>query len=304
MFNDNHETASGAPERDYSGQGKPAAILDETADILRSYYGSVIRFLFIERLVVGVFFTGVKLSNGYGGLAYTPPGIIKNASRRILKGNSPTIKGTSADKVISGKMQNPFSDVIRLATMNALSAPFFQDGRYAVYKSDDLSDVSYMFAGRRICMVGAIIPLLRRFKEMGAREIKVIDWKKDSRIEVESARGEFISPEQTAETIAQCETAVFTGATIANGTIDHLLKLVPQKATVAVVGPTAGFIPEPLFRRKVDLVGTGMVTDIDTALSVIAEGGGAYRLFGRCLQKINILNRQRIKQPKQASIPA
>ena len=70
------------------------------------------------------------------------------------------------------------------------------------------------------------------------------------------------------------------------------------------MGPTAGFIPEPLFRRKVDLVSTGMVTDIDTALSVIAEGGGAYRLFGRCLQKINILNRKRIKQLKQASTPA
>lgn len=67
------------------------------------------------------------------------------------------------------------------------------------------------------------------------------------------------------------------------------------------MGPTAGFIPDPLFRRNVALVGTAMVTDIDAALDIIAEGGGAYPLFGRCVKKINILNRKRIEQLKPGS---
>ncbi len=300
-LNNHDETAAGDAMRGPSGGGNSASILNEAEEILRDYCGGAITSLFIERLVVGVFFTGVKLSNGCGGVAYTPPETIRNASRRILRGSPSAIRGKSADAVISGKILSPFADVIRLAAINALSVPFFQDGRYDFEKRDDLSDVSHLFTGRRVCMVGAIVPLLKRFKKMGVSEIKVIDRKKDSQIEVELACGEFLSPEQTAETIAQCETAVFTGAAVANGTIEHLLRLVPKEAAVAVVGPTAGFIPDPLFRRNVALVGTAMVTDIDAALDIIAEGGGAYPLFGRCVKKINILNRKRIEQLKPGS---
>jgi len=46
-------------------------ILNETAqqvqDILASEYNTIT----IERVMIGVFFTGVKLSNGVGGVSYT-----------------------------------------------------------------------------------------------------------------------------------------------------------------------------------------------------------------------------------------
>jgi len=41
-------------------------LLDEVAETLRGLYGSRMGSLVIERLVVGVFFVGVKFSNGYG----------------------------------------------------------------------------------------------------------------------------------------------------------------------------------------------------------------------------------------------
>jgi len=127
---DNHnETTARDAAPGSSGEGNSASILNEAADILRDYYGAAIKSLFIERLVVGVFFTGVKLSNGYGGVAYTPPETVSNASRRILRGSSSPIHGMSANTVISGKIPSPFADVIRLAAINALSVPFFQDGR-------------------------------------------------------------------------------------------------------------------------------------------------------------------------------
>ncbi|MEN6330725.1 MAG: DUF364 domain-containing protein [Smithella sp.] len=298
QMNNHSENKAMDASLECSGSANSTAILNEAAEILRNYYGSAIESLFVEKLVVGVMFTGVKLSNGCGGVAYTPPETIRNASRRILRGSSSTVCGMSAETVLSGNIPNPFADVIRLAAINALSVPLFQDGRYILDQNNDLADLPHLFAGKRICMVGAIIPLLKRLKELSVGEIKVIDRKKDSKIEVELACGEFISPQHTADVLAQCETAVFTGATIANGTIEHLLKLVPSKATVAVVGPTAGFIPEPLFCRNVAAVGTAMVTDIDSTLDIIAEGGGAYRLFGSCVRKMNLLNRKRLEQLK------
>lgn len=276
-----------------------AFILNEASEILRGYYGAAIESLIVERVVVGVFFTGVKLSNGSGGVAYTPPETVADAGRQILREDFPPIHGMPVQDVLSGRLSSPFAHILRLAAINALSVPLFQEGRYVLAENTDLADVPHLFAGRRICMVGAIIPLLKRLRELGAGKIQVIDYKKESQSEVESAGGEFVPPEFTANTLAQCETAVFTGATVANGTIESLLRLVPQEAIVAVVGPTAGFVPEPLFQRRVALVGTAIVTDSDAALEIIAEGGGAYRLFGRCFKKINVLNQERIEQLKR-----
>ena len=279
-----------------SSVGDSGLLLNEAATTLRELYNDTLDAMVIERLVVGVFFVGVKLSNGCGGVAYTPPEIIRNAGCRILKGNTPFIRGMRGSEIMTGHIPGPFAEVIRLATLNALSVPIFKGDRYHLDTSGDLSDIPSLFHGRRVCMVGAIIPLLKRLKELETAETMIIDRKKETQDEAEAGYGEFISPEHTADALARCETAVFTGAAIANGTIGQLIDMVPGSAAIAVVGPTAGFIPEPLFRRNVALVGTVMVTDTDLALEILAEGGGAYQLFDGCVRKINLLNVPRLRQ--------
>ncbi|RQW89423.1 MAG: hypothetical protein EHM79_03525 [Geobacter sp.] len=276
--------------------GSSGLILDEAAKTLWGMYGDELDGLAIERLVVGVFFVGVKLTNGCGGVAYTPPEVIRSAGNRILKGSTPFIRGMPVAAVMAGDIPGPFAGVIRLATLNALSVPFFEDGRYTIDASGDLSGISSLFRNRRICMVGAIIPLLKKLKELGPAEVAIIDRKKETQEEAEAGYGIFVSPEHTAETLARCETAVFTGAAIANGSMEQLISFVPADAAIAVVGPTAGFVPEPLFRRNAAMVGTVVVTDIDQALEVLGEGGGGYRLFGTCMRKINLLNVKRLRQ--------
>jgi uncharacterized protein len=284
--------------------GDPAAttspgskiILDEAAATLRELYNDTLDNILIERLVVGVFFTGVKLSNGQAGVAYTPPEIMKSAGNRILKGSAPTIRGMRAAAIMAGDVPGPFAEVIRLATLNALSVIYFESPRYRMDTSGDLSGVPWLFRHRKVCMVGAIIPLLKRLKGLEPTQVTIIDHKKETQAEAKAGYGTFVSPEHTAEALARCETAVFTGAAIANGSIGQLIDLVPTDAAIAVVGPTAGFIPEPLFSRKVAMVGTVMVTDSDQALEILAEGGGGYRLFSECVQKINLLNVPRLRQ--------
>lgn len=278
-----------------SGNDGAGTILDEAAVTLREFYGRELDTLAIERLVVGVFFVGVKLTNGCGGVAYTPPEVIRNAGGRILKGSTPTIRGMPAASAIAGDIPGPFSGVIRLAALNAMSVPFFEDCRYQVDTSGDLSGMQALFRGRRVCMVGAIIPLLKRLKELGAAGVTIIDRKKETEEEAEAGYGTFLPPEQTAEAIARCETAVFTGAAIANGSIGELIGFVPEGAAFTVVGPTAGFVPEPLFRRNAAMIGTVVVTDSDKTLEVLAEGGGGYRLFEGCVRKINLLNTRRLR---------
>jgi uncharacterized protein len=278
-----------------STETKPATsteILQEAAEHLKGLYGAQLPSLLIEKLVVGAFFTCVKLSNGCGGVAYTPPEMIQRASTRILKGEMPRYHGMKAAEVLNGNLPGPFADVIRLATLNALSVPFFNSDRYSVTSGDDLSSFSQLFAGKRICMVGAIIPLIKRLNQLGVAEIAIVDKKKET--QTESILGHFVPLEETEKALANCQTAVFTGASIANGSIETLLGYVPSNVAVAVVGPTAGFIPEPLFRRNVAMIGTVVVTDSDQAIEILSEGGGAYQLFGTCVRKINLINPARI----------
>jgi hypothetical protein len=142
------ETAALAPP------ASSAKILAEAAECLASLYDELLPSLSVEKLIVGVFFTGVKLSNGCAGVAYTPPEMIQRASTRILKGEMPRYHGLKAAQVLNGDLPGPFADVIRLATLNALSVPFFQSGRYEITSGDDLSGFTQLFQGKRICMVG------------------------------------------------------------------------------------------------------------------------------------------------------
>lgn len=272
-------------------------ILDEAAECLASLHGEAMRQLRVERVVVGVFFTGVQFSNGCAGVAYTPPESIQRASTRILSEQPRRYRDMTAEEMVCGALPGAFAPVIRLAALNALSVPFFESGAVPVAEGGDLSEVPELFAGRKICMVGAIIPLLKRLGKMGVKEIAIIDKKKETQAEAELGR--FVPLEETAQTLAACETAIFTGATIANGSLEELLSYVPTDAAIAVVGPTAGFVPTPLFRRGVALVGTVAVTDGEQALEIISEGGGGYRLFGSCVRKINLVNEPQLATIRQ-----
>jgi uncharacterized protein len=274
-----------------SADSGSSEIFKDATEFLTKLHGQELEHISIERLIVGVFCTGVKLSNGHGGIAYTPPESIQRAGTRILKGHKPLIRGMRADESIAGGVPGPFSDIIRLATLNALSVPFLINNRHIDNTVDDVTDYPQFFVEKKICMVGAIIPTLRRLKELGIRNVTIIDRKEATR--AESDFGNFIPIEKTAEALASCDTAIFTGASIANGTIEYLIRCASKNATIIVVGPTAGFIPEPLFRRRVSIIGTVAVTDSDLALELLSEGAGAYQLFKRCLRKIILINPDR-----------
>jgi uncharacterized protein (DUF4213/DUF364 family) len=272
-----------------------AHILDEAAAILTTLHGKDLDALRIERLVIGVFCSGVKLSNGAGGIAYTPPEIVQRAGTRILKGDRPLIRGMLVRELLTGESFGPFSAVIRLAAINALSVPFLNNSSYSIGIGEDVTDYTRLYVDKKICMVGAIIPTMKRLKEIGIKNITIIDRKEATQAEADF--GHFIPIEQTADALAHCETALFTGASIANGTIEDLIRITSKDSSIVVVGPTAGFVPDPLFRRNVTMVGTVAVTNSDLALDYLAEGGGAYQLFKKCLRKIILINPEKMAGP-------
>ncbi|RKW31133.1 MAG: Fis family transcriptional regulator, partial [Lachnospiraceae bacterium] len=47
-------------------------LLEETSKIIREYFGERLENMVVERAVFGLFFSGVKISTGHGGLCFTP----------------------------------------------------------------------------------------------------------------------------------------------------------------------------------------------------------------------------------------
>ena len=88
-------------------------------------------------------------------------------------------------------------------------------------------------------------------------------------------RDEGILPDTACDSIVpQADVVLITGTTLANGTIDHLLELSKKAREVAIIGASAGILPEVLFERGVTLVGGVKVTDADKMMQVVSEGGG------------------------------
>jgi uncharacterized protein (DUF4213/DUF364 family) len=268
-------------------------IFDEAVQCLGQFYGTAMPALRIDRLVVGVFATGVKLSNGCGGVAFTSPEIVREAGTRILGSAGTAIHGMAAEDAVLGLGLGPFGRIIRLAVLNALSVPVL-DARTRETAHDDLSALGPLFAGRRVCMVGAIVPLLKRLRELRPAEVLVADRKPETLTEADGCTA--IPLDRLPEALASCQTAILTGATIPNGSLSELLGYIAPEAAIAVVGPSAGFIPDPLFRRGVALIGTTLVVDADKTLDILAEGGGMYHLFDGCVRKINMANHNRMRQ--------
>ena len=56
-----------------------------------------------------------------------------------------------------------------------------------------------------------------------------------------------------------------------------------------MTGPTASILPDVQFANNVSAMSGVYVTEPDLALDMLAEGAGAYHLFGTCVRKINVL---------------
>jgi len=265
-------------------------IIEETAALLETLYGETLKNITIKRIVVGVYFTGVKLSNGCGGVSYTPVADLHGSCCSILNTMGQkrgVFKGATVYDILKSPPVSSLDTVAKLVVMNALSAFFLSDRTYNIVYDADVLDLVPMKQKEKIGMVGAFAPFIKRLKDLPGIDLNIIEKKKEA-LGTDEMR--FYVPAVLAKVVLpDCTTVIITGASLANGTLAGLLDYVNPEARLIVTGPTSSFLPDALFRRNVDIVGGVVVTDADRALDILSEGAGAYQLFGVCVRKINFL---------------
>lgn len=284
------------------GATLPGAILRETAELVRQFLGEEFNALAVERVVIGLFFTGVKLSDGNAGVCYTPIKTIPEAvccpsSARAMP-SSGELRGKPAaallDEMWTG---SAIRKAVGIATLNALSAGLWErrsEATYDLQEGVDALDTLELGDDAHVVVVGALAPFLKVLKRRG-RPYRVLELDPTT---LKPDELPYFAPAVSAPAeVPYADVLVVTGTSLLNDTLEDLLALARPDATVVVVGPTASMLPQALFRRGVDIVGGVLVTDPDPLLDVLSEAGSGFHFFGKSAERIVARRRESAARP-------
>lgn len=274
-----------------STESSGSALLRECVDFVLAEAGADIDEMTVERAVFGLFYTGVKLSAGHGGLCFTPvkemPEAVCCPSSARAMPYAGRLTGRSVRTYIDDIFdQNPLKKAMGISVLNAVSSYVMErkPGRWK-YETGGAFDALNITEKTRAVVVGALVPAMRRLRKEGA------DWtvlELDTRTLKGDELDHYLPPERADEVVPDADTLIITGVTILNDTLEGILAMANKDAEVLVTGPTVSMLPDVLFEHGVTMTGGIIVTDADRTLDLIAEGGSGYHIFGKSAERIII----------------
>jgi uncharacterized protein len=281
-------------QRSKEGAGNP--ILGETLVAIDDILGCDLDRITVERVVVGLFFTGVKLDNGVAGVCATPLKTIPEAvccpsSARAMP-FSGKLRGRPAGELAREALRGEsIRRAVGIATLNALAECCWRrrpSPGVVLHAGVDAFDAAEIRPGDKVVVVGAFVPFL---KELKRRQQPFLVLEQDPATLKAEELPFFRPAEQAASTVPRADVLLITGSTLVNATLEDLLALARPEARVAVIGPTVGMLPDAFLARGANVLGCVRITEPDAFLDLLAEGGSGYHFFGRAAEKIVLLRR-------------
>jgi uncharacterized protein (DUF4213/DUF364 family) len=267
-----------------------SVILNETIACVTDILGRELEGIRIERAVIGLFFTGVKLTAGVAGTCATPrdaiPGDVCCPVSARAAGFQ-TLAGRPAAELMQGALaENGLSRAVGIATLNALAELCWRRRPHpgvALLPGTDAFDASEIREGDRVVLVGAFIPFL---KELKRRKQPYLVLEQNPAALKPEEMPSYRPADLAREVVPGADVLLITGATLLNDTLEDLLALADPAARVTVLGPTVGMLPDAFLARGADILGSVRITRPDEFLDLLAEGGSAPHFLGRSAEKI------------------
>lgn len=288
----------------------PHEILSETMAAIRERLDDLDEIR-IERVVIGLFFTGVKLSTGHAGSAATPikevPEAVCCPSSAMAMPFPGKLKGRKAADLMQEAVESTgIRRALGIAVLNALAEAAAERGGgpgARLLVDTDAFDAAEVRPDEKVVVVGAFAPFLRALRKLGAEHLVL---EKDSGTLKPAELPFFREAGLAPEIVPQADVLLITGTTLINDTLDALLAMAKPEARVVVVGPTVTMVPDAFFRRGCDILGGVEIIDPDAFLDTLAEGGSGYHFFGRSARKIvlrrrDMTARARVLAPEAAA---
>jgi uncharacterized protein (DUF4213/DUF364 family) len=274
----------------------PDGILAETIAAVTDILGPELDDIRVERAVIGLFFTGVKLSTGHAGACATPIKSIPEAVCCPSSAMAMPFPGKLKGRPARDAIKEAFSDHgirrgVGIAAVNALAELCWERRPHPLVELQrgiDAFDANTFHPEDQTVVVGAFVPFL---KELKRRKQSFLVLEKDPGT-LKAEEMPFYRPAEMArEMVPLADVLLVTGTTLLNDTLEDLLSWARPEARVTVVGPTVGLLPDAFLKRGADYLGGVRITDPDGFLDLLAEGGSGYHLFGRVAEKVVLARR-------------
>lgn len=274
------------------------SILGETLAGIRAILGRELDEITVERAVVGLFFTGVKLDNGVAGACATPIKTIPEAvccpSSAMAMPFPGKLRGRRAIDLAKEALGGEgIRRAVGIAAVNALAECCWRHRPHPEVElrlGVDAFDATEIGADDQVVVVGAFVPFLKELKRRG-NSFLVLE--RDPATLKPDEMPFFRAAEEAGDIVPQADVLLVTGSTLVNATLEDLLALARPEARVTIVGPTVGMLPDAFLARGADVLGCVRITQPDAFLDLLAEGGSGHHFFGRSAEKLVLARRPR-----------
>ncbi len=155
-----------------------------------------------------------------------------------------------------------------LAAINAISQSVFKSLRVPLIAATDSFAHLDLQAGDHVGMVGYFPSLVERLQQAQIR-LTIIE-KKARFLKFQGAFEISDDPGR----LAGCNKICTTAATLLNDSMDEILAHASGAEEIIVIGPTAGFLPDPLFARRVSALGGMQINNAGRAIANLKAGRG------------------------------
>lgn len=273
------------------------SMLKEAVEEVREKLWDSINDITVERAVFGLFFSGVKLSTGHGGLCFTPVKEMPEAVCCPSSAKAMPLSGRLKGRPVMEYLNDIFcGNILRrtlgIAALNALSLVVQEqesDPGYELISGADAFDELDVTKYKKTVVIGALVPMLKKLIAANA-DFHILE--QDPRTLKEREMPYYVPADQANLYVPEADLLVITGVTILNDTLPGILAMSKPGASILVTGPTASMVPGPFFKRGVTMLGGIQVTKTDELLDIISEGGSGYHFFGKYADRTVIRKKQ------------
>ena len=145
--------------------------------------------------------------------------------------------------------------MVGLAALNGICQHVIKTTQYKLDITSDSLGLLSIEPGDTVGMVGFFRPLIKRVEDLGV-SLTIFEQK-------EHLIQQYPQYHVTLDLslLRGCNKVLCTSMTVYNNTLDEVLAHCSSEAFISVVGPTAGYFPDPLFSRGVDVVGGSYIKD-------------------------------------------
>lgn len=182
--------------------------------------------------------------------------LTQEVKKLIEKIHSKEYKGISPmDLVKNFSSKDLYEKSLSMGCINTISQYIFKKTDFPFDYTTDSLGLLNINETDVVGMVGFFPPLVSII-ERKENKLIIIE-KREALIKKENNWVVTLDPVKLEE----CNKVLITSTTVLNETIDDILKFCSNAEKISMIGPTAGFLPDPLFKRGINVVGGTRIND-------------------------------------------